>query len=123
MRIVPRTLIVAALIVSLPTISVRAEEPQFSPEQIEFFENRVRPLLAEHCQKCHNDEERKGNFVLDSRENLLKGGDTGPAVVPGDVDASTLIEAVRYGADSYQMPPDGKLADADIATLEQWVKM
>ncbi|MBL8851071.1 MAG: PSD1 domain-containing protein, partial [Planctomycetaceae bacterium] len=99
------------------------DEPPFTPEQLEFFENRVRPLLAERCQKCHNSEEREGNFVLDSRENLLKGGDTGPAVVPGDIAAGSLIEAVHYGADGYQMPPDGKLADAEIATLEEWVKM
>jgi len=112
-----------ALIADSSAINVRGDEPQFTPEQLEFFENRVRPLLAERCQKCHNSEDRKGNFVLDSRENLLKGGDTGPAVVPGENEAGSLIEAVRYGADGYQMPPDGKLADTDIATLEEWVRM
>lgn len=103
--------------------TVSGGEAQFSAEQLEFFENRVRPLLAEHCTKCHNDKDRKGNLVLDSRENLLKGGDTGPAVVPGDVDGSELIKAVRWGADGYQMPPDGKLDPAAIATLEEWVRL
>jgi hypothetical protein len=103
--------------------TVSAEETRFTAEQLEFFENRVRPLLVEHCSKCHNADEHKGNLVLDSRENLLKGGDTGPSVEPGNIDASELIKAVRYGADGYQMPPDGKLDDAAIKTLEEWVTM
>ena len=102
---------------------VRADEPQFAPAEIEFFENEVRPLLAEHCGKCHNARKHKGSLVFDSRESLLLGGDTGPAIVPGDIEASELVRAVRYDPDGYQMPPDGKLDDAAIATLEKWVTM
>ena len=100
-----------------------SDAPEFDSSQIEFFENSVRPLLAEHCSKCHNARKHKGGLVLDSRENLLSGGDTGPAIVPGDVESSELVRAVRYDPDGYQMPPDGKLDDSAIATLEQWVAM
>ncbi|MFO1092828.1 MAG: PSD1 and planctomycete cytochrome C domain-containing protein [Planctomycetaceae bacterium] len=106
----------------LSATPVRGSEPQFSTEQLEFFENKVRPLLAEHCQKCHNAKDHKGNLVLDSRENLLKGGDTGPAVIPGDVAGSELTKAVQYDPNGYQMPPDGKLDPAAISTLEEWVR-
>jgi len=101
--------------------AARADDAEFTAEQLEFFENRVRPLLVEHCSKCHNAEEHKGNLVLDSRENLLKGGDTGPSIEPGNIEASELIKAVRYDPNGYQMPPDGKLDDAAIRTLEEWV--
>lgn len=105
--------------------------PSFSAEKadaagIEFFENKVRPVLAENCYHCHSEksEKLKGNLLLDSREGMLKGGETGPAVVPGDIDKSLLIKAVRYTDKDLQMPPkDKKLASEQIADLEAWVKM
>ena len=65
---------------------------------VEFFEKRVRPVLAEHCYECHSAEAKKikGKLRLDSREEMLRGGETGPAVVPGKPDESLLITAVRY---------------------------
>ena len=96
---------------------------EFSTEQVEFFEKRIRPLLATHCYGCHSGEAEKlkAGLLVDSREGLLVGGDSGPAIVPGDADASLLIEAIRY--DAYEMPPKGKLPDADIEALTQWVSM
>src|SRR5215213_9060388 len=73
-----------------------AAEPAGSPE---FFETKVRPVLVEHCLKCHGDtkgKEPKGGLRLDGRESALKGGDNGPALVPGDPDKSRLVEAIRY---------------------------
>ena len=102
---------------------VRAGEAAFSPEQIEFFEKQVRPLLVEHCQKCHGAEKQKGQLRLDSREALLKGGDTGAAVVPGKPDESELIKALRYDPDGYQMPPDGKLPPETVAVFVKWVEL
>ncbi|MGH7135812.1 MAG: DUF1549 domain-containing protein, partial [Pirellulales bacterium] len=93
----------------------------FSSEQVEFFENQVRPLLVDHCHKCHSDREQKGNLRLDSRAAVLAGGDTGPAVVPGKAEKSLLIDAVEYG-ELYQMPPSGKLSDKQIAVLRRWVE-
>ncbi|HEX5446550.1 MAG TPA: PSD1 and planctomycete cytochrome C domain-containing protein, partial [Pirellulales bacterium] len=93
----------------------------FSKADLEFFEKDVRPLLANHCQKCHGAKTQKGGLRLDSRDAALAGGDTGPAVVPGKPDESLLIDAVNYG-ELYQMPPTGKLADADVANLRGWVE-
>src|SRR5205085_890400 len=66
------------------------------PAPVEFFEKHVRPLLVEHCHKCHGDKKPKGGLSLTSRAGLLKGGDSGPAVAPGQLDKSLLIKAVRY---------------------------
>ena len=93
-----------------------------SAEALEFFEKRVRPLLAMHCQKCHGAEEQKGGLRLDSRAAVLAGGDSGPAIVPGKTEEGLLLDAVAYG-DLYQMPPSGKLPAADLETLRHWVKL
>ena len=103
-----------------------ASVPQPSAAQTEFFENKIRPILSKHCYKCHSADSTKvkGGLLLDTREGLLKGGDTGPAVVPGDAEKSLLIKAVRYTDTDLQMPPKGeKLSDAQIADLVAWVKM
>lgn len=95
----------------------------FTPGQIEFFETKVRSLLAKRCFSCHSAkaEKLKAGLYIDSREALLKGGESGPAVVTGKPDESLLIDAVRY--QSYEMPPDGKLRDEEIASLVKWVEM
>ena len=88
---------------------------------IEHFEKHVRPLLVEHCYECHAGTEANGGLLLDSREGLLRGGDSGASLVPGDASASLLIEAVRYENLDLQMPPEGRLDDAQIEHLEKWV--
>lgn len=82
-------------------------EIEASATHIEFFEKRVRPLLAEHCDSCHSvtAEKLQVGLLMDSRTALLEGGDSGAAIAPGDVDGSLVIEAVRY--ESYEMPPNG----------------
>jgi mono/diheme cytochrome c family protein len=89
----------------------------------QFFERQVRPLLVEHCYQCHSSSAKvlKGGLRLDSRAGWMKGGDSGPAIVPGAPDESLLIEAIRYR--SLEMPPRGKLREAEIAALERWVRM
>jgi hypothetical protein len=101
---------------------VRGEDGP-SQQQLEFFEKQVRPLLIQHCYECHSVKSKKiqAGLVVDSRAGLLSGGDSGAAIVPNDVDASPLIEAIRY--ESFEMPPKGKLPASAIATLEQWVAM
>ncbi|MCG8653398.1 MAG: PSD1 and planctomycete cytochrome C domain-containing protein [Pirellulales bacterium] len=100
-----------------------ATEPPFPPEQLEFFEKKVRPLLAEHCYSCHSNKSKKlqASLKVDSRAGLLRGGDSGEAIVPGDPDASLFMEAVRY--ESYEMPPKGKLSADDIETFRRWVEL
>ena len=110
---------------ALMTGVVAAEGPAppnaFSEADLEFFEKDIRPLLANHCQKCHGAHMQKGGLRLDSRAAALAGGDTGPAVVPGKPDQSLLIDAVNYG-ELYQMPPTGKLAEADVSALRRWIE-
>jgi mono/diheme cytochrome c family protein/cytochrome c553 len=92
------------------------------PAQVDFFEKKVRPLLDRHCQQCHGPDKQKGGLRLDSRAALLQGGDSGPAVVPGQPEKSRLVHAVRYG-DTPRMPPKAKLGDEEISVLAAWVKM
>lgn len=95
----------------------------FTQEQLDFFETKIRPLLAAHCYECHADQAKtvQGGLRLDSREALLEGGDSGPAATAGEVEASLILQAVRYEA--YEMPPDGKLKPEEILALERWVRM
>ena len=95
-----------------------------APEGVEFFEKRVRPLLAEQCLECHTaGKKTKGGLALDSRAGWQAGGDSGAAIVPGKVEESLLIKAVRYTDTNLQMPEKRKLPAAEIAVLEQWVAM
>jgi mono/diheme cytochrome c family protein len=96
--------------------------------QIEFFETRVRPVLSEHCYSCHSknaeqDGKLKGSLRVDYLAGLLKGGDSGASIVPGNAAESLLVEAVGYGDDDTAMPPKGKLADEAISILTEWVNM
>ena len=100
--------------------------PPLSAAQTEFFESKIRPVHAKNCYKCHSAESAKvkGGLLLDTRDGLLKGGDTGPAIVAGDADKSLLVKAIRYSDPDLQMPPKGeKLNDQQIADLVTWVKM
>src|SRR5436305_1410317 len=103
--------------------SEAADRVAFSPADIEFFEKQVQPILAENCYKCHSHQadKIKAEFVLDSREGLLKGGETGPAIVPGSPDKSLLIKAVRHVDEDLQMPPKKTLPAEQIVTLVEWI--
>src|SRR5215210_4354780 len=101
----------------------RAAEP--TAEGLEFFEKKIRPVMVARCYECHSATAKKvkGKLKLDTREDFEKGGDTGPAVVPGDPEKSLLIKAVRYKDEDLAMPPKEKLPDDQIKDFEQWVKM
>jgi len=117
---------VAAAVLLWPLIAMAAEAKpaEHKPEDIEFFEKHIRPLLVERCYECHSEEAeaREGGLWLDRRSALQAGGDSGPAVVPGNVDGSLLIKAVRYRDNDLLMPPDGKLDANSIRLLEEWVR-
>ena len=98
------------------------------PEHVEFFESKVRPLLAEHCYACHSAAKgkSKGGLQLDSRDALRRGGSSGAAIVAGDATKGLLLEAVRYKNDDLLMPPPdegGRLSPEKVAVLEEWVRM
>src|SRR5580704_9814624 len=84
-------------------------------EGVAFFEKQVRPLLVERCYECHTaGKKTKGGLALDTKEGVLKGGDSGPALVAGDLEKSKLIEAVLYQNHDLQMPPKRQLAPNEI---------
>jgi Protein of unknown function (DUF1549)/Protein of unknown function (DUF1553)/Planctomycete cytochrome C len=99
-------------------LTLRAADPAASPE---FFETKIRPVLAQNCYTCHTNE-ASGGLRLDTAEALFKGGDHGAPIVPGDPDKSLLITAVRQTNANLKMPEGGKLTDTEISDLEAWVK-
>ncbi len=118
--------ILLSAIAAAASLALHGQE--ITKEQTEFFESKIRPVLADTCYRCHSADagKSKGGLTLDSRDAILKGGDTGPAAVPGDVAKSLLIKAISYSDPDLQMPPSstgGKLSDAQIADLTTWVKM
>ena len=90
---------------------------------VEFFEARVRPILVDQCVKCHGPKKQSSGLRLDSREAMLKGGDSGPAVVPSKADESLLIQAVSHTHAELKMPPSAKLPEPAVAILRQWVSL
>ncbi|NBV33984.1 MAG: DUF1549 domain-containing protein, partial [Proteobacteria bacterium] len=88
-----------------------------------FFENEVRPILANRCYECHGEKKQKGGLRADHIGYLKAGGDTGPALVPGKPEESPLIEAIRYKKSDFQMPPKEKLPDSEVAILEKWIQL
>ena len=120
-RIVAWILVSAIGAASCPS---RANEPQ-DERAIEYFETHVRPLLAEHCYQCHSERAGKneGELLLDRRSGWLEGGQSGASVIPGDIEASLLIRAIRYNDPALEMPPSEPLNAAEIELLEQWVRM
>jgi mono/diheme cytochrome c family protein len=102
----------------LPILSLHGQSAPASPD---FFETKVRPVLANSCYSCHTST-AMGGLRLDSREAMLKGGSRGSAVVPGDPDKSLLVEAVRQTNEKLKMPMGGKLKDSEIDDLVTWIK-
>ena len=119
-----RPLLLTTLALFMALGLAAAEEPKPVPatsEQLEFFTQQVLPILKTHCLKCHGDGKTiKGGLRLTSRENILKGGETGPAVSLDQPDDSLLLESINY--QGYEMPPSGKLSAEHIAILTRWVK-
>ncbi|MFO0956845.1 MAG: c-type cytochrome domain-containing protein, partial [Isosphaeraceae bacterium] len=97
-----------------------AQEPD--AEKVRFFETKVRPVLIAKCLSCHGPDKSKGGLRLDSREMALKGGDSGPAIAPGKVEETLLLDAIGYEDDALKMPPKGKLDAIQIADIRRWVE-
>ena len=107
-----------------PVADAAADPP--TPEQIAFFEANVRPIFVEHCYECHsaNADEVEADLLLDSKWGWMTGGESGPAIIPGNLEESLVIDAVRYQENKVTaMPPRSKLAAKEIGILEKWVEM
>ena len=104
-----------ALSVSAPVLAQTTD--------VDFFEVRIRPVLVQRCYSCHNSKMAapKGDLVLDTKEGLLKGGTSGPVLVPGNPAESRLLKVLNYTDPLVQMPPSGKLPDAVLGDFTQWI--
>jgi hypothetical protein len=113
------------LLFSITLFSSNAFSADLTPEQLEFFESRIRPVLVEQCYSCHNStKEAAGSLALDYRDGLLKGGDRGKIVTPGQPKQSQLLAILRHEIPDLKMPQDGaKLGAEVVADFEQWIAM
>lgn len=121
----PRVLLILVLFISRTTADEPKTDDQISAKHLAWFEKNIRPLLISKCYSCHSAKDQKieGGLTLDTKRGWQTGGDQGPAIVPGDPDASLLIRAIRYGDTNLEMPPDRKLTARQIKLLEDWVKL
>ena len=117
--------IIRILIIALSGFVPATTAANNEPGEIAFFEKSIRPLLAKHCYKCHSAAkgEDKGGLTLDTRSGWMDGGDSGPALVPGKVAESLIIEAVEQQDSDFAMPPKYKLSAPEIINLKKWVTM
>ena len=119
-----RTAFIRVLMAGMLAPAIASASP--TPEQIAFFETKIRPVLAQHCYQCHSAEalrtgKLKASLLVDSRAGMAKGGESGAAVVPKNKEESLLLAALKY--DGFEMPPAGKLPDEVIADFETWIDM
>ncbi len=119
----PSPILSAALALAAVCIPAPGHAADAGPAALKFFENKIRPLLADQCFKCHGEKKQKAELRLDNLHYILEGGDGGPAVVPGDAAQSLLLKAVNYEDDDLQMPPDNKLEPRQIADLKKWIEL
>ena len=113
------------LVMLLSWCSAEALLAEVSPDESEFFEKKIRPVLVEHCYECHAStaDQLEAELRLDSRDGLLKGGNSGAAIALDKPGESLLLRAISYEDEDLEMPPEGKLPDALIADLVRWVAM
>ena len=117
-----RCVLALLLLLSVQNWSEAADKPLPDDAGIDFFEKRIRPVLAEHCYECHAaGKKRQGGLLLDTRAGIRRGGDSGEAVVPGKPADSLLLSALQY--DSFEMPPKGRLPKQVIADFEKWIRL
>src|SRR5688572_29775521 len=121
-RSIPRSAWERGLVILIAAWSLGMAQAA-DPKGIEFFEKRVRPLLADQCYECHGEKKQQGGQRLDSAAAVLQGGYSGPSIVAGKPEQSPLIKAVSWGDPDLQMPPKNKRSDAGISAITEWVKM
>lgn len=113
--------LIAVAVVCVLDTRAFGQTSRLDPDAVQFFEQRIRPVLVEHCLECHSVAEASGGLRLDSREGWQTGGDSGPAIAPGDPERSLLWRAISYEDPDLQMPPSGKLTAAEIQDIRSWI--
>jgi len=114
-------LLTLLILIPTPTTLPAAEDPKPDPSSIEFFEKQVRPLLVKQCLSCHGPAQQFSSLRVDSLEALLKGGNRGPAIIPGDATLSLLAKSVRH--EGLKMPMGSKLAPEEVSAIEKWITL
>src|SRR5215469_17579264 len=109
----------SVFLMALAASAAQAQTPNLASQ--DFFETKIRPILANNCYSCHTNSQL-GGLRLDSAEAMAKGGSRGSAITPGDPDKSLIITAVRQTDPDLKMPMGGKLKDSEVADLAEWVK-
>jgi len=125
-RLIPPAFFMLAslcFICALTTSGAAANNKKIPAEQIEFFEKEIRPVLVKRCYACHGPKKQEASLRLDSHAWMMKGSDTGKAVIPGEPQKSRIIQVIQYHDDDSQMPPEGKMPEDEIVALTRWVKM
>ncbi|BCX50241.1 hypothetical protein HAHE_41490 [Haloferula helveola] len=113
-----------ALVILAGALPLSAPAEELTSEETKFFEQKIRPVLAKYCYECHAEGEKiKGGLRVDYRDGLIHGGDSGPAVVPGDPTKSLIYTAMAYQDPDYEMPPKKKLPDEIIEDFRKWIEM
>src|SRR5271166_2247964 len=118
-----RALVLIAMGLFFTSTTRAGADERDSRGAVDFFEKSIRPVLSESCQKCHGPRKQSSELRLDSREAILKGGSSGPAIVPGKPDESLLVQAVAHSHGELKMPPKGKLPAPALAALRRWVEI
>ncbi|MFT5413591.1 MAG: hypothetical protein ACI9NC_006346, partial [Verrucomicrobiales bacterium] len=119
-----KKILIPVLSITCMTTGLAQENQAPTPEQVAFFESKVRPVLADYCYKCHSSEEKvKGGLTLNTRAGLLHGGDSGEAVVAGDPEASLMWTAITWSDSELEMPPKQKMPADKIADIRTWIEM
>ncbi|QDU09294.1 PSD1 and planctomycete cytochrome C domain-containing protein [Gimesia aquarii] len=111
------------VLLAFPAMSLLEAANKIPADQIEFFEKEIRPVLVKRCYACHGPKKQEASLRLDSHAWMMKGSDSGKAVIPGDPLKSRIIQVIQYHDDDSQMPPEGKMPAREIAALTRWVKM
>ncbi|MDG2031216.1 MAG: DUF1553 domain-containing protein [Phycisphaerales bacterium] len=108
----------------VPLLAFGATTVQSVAQDGAFFERRIRPLLIEHCAECHGDDDEalRGGLRLSNVASIMQGGDSGPVLVPGDPETSSLFIAISYADPEFEMPPSGRLTDEEIADVRLWIE-
>ena len=114
---------IALVLVAQWSHAFEDDPTNLSPDAVQFFETKIRPVLAEKCYRCHSSDGQgvRGGLSVDNRDALLAGGESGPAVVPGNLEESILWNAINHR--DYRMPPKSKLPDSVLEDFRKWIEM
>lgn len=114
--------VIVVLVIRIAGVTCISEDRAVTPEQRQFFETNIRPVLAERCMECHDEDHAESDLVLSSRMGMLAGGNFGPALNPGEPSQSLLISAIRHD-EFTKRPPKEELSTNDVINLTRWVEM